>query len=214
MNNSHPITAFVSAITGVRTIARLKLREQSRATKLRQWQEVRLRRLLHYAYREVPYYHQSFDDASMRPGDIRSIDELRSLPVLTRENVLTHADELVSQEAAARKRSSLIPIRTTGSSGIPLQVWLSQREYFQSLSHVLYGFLSAGASITDTFVHIHVPLNKAQHFTFERLGILQQVHLDLRMGEHSTLAELRQLDAPVVYSFPSYLLLMANVVLE
>jgi phenylacetate-CoA ligase len=105
-------------------------------------------------------------------------------------------------------------VKTTGSSGFPLEVKLSAREYATSLSFVLYGFLAAGASYRDTFVHIHALTAPAKHYAFERFGVLRQLHLDLRAGEKATLDALRQVRSPVVYSFPSFLRLMADFVLE
>jgi len=214
MNNFHPITDFVSAITGVATVAALWQHEHTHLPNLRRWQEMKVLGLLRHAYQAVPYYRKAFVEAGIRTSNLRSIEDLKLCPTLARSDVQMHQEELISSDAVTTERNSLIPVYTTGSSGTPVRVMLNRREYYQSLSHVLYGFLRAGAGIQDTFVHIHVPPGKIRHYSFERLGILQQVHLDLRMGERSTLEELRRLRSPVLYSFPSYLQSMADLILK
>lgn len=214
MINFHPMTTIVPAVTGAATVAALKRHERWSPIRLLQWQESRLLRLLERTYQQIPYYHESLKRAGAIPGDIRSIGDLSRLPCLTKETVRAEAGSLFSTNLSAERRASLVTIRTTGSSGTPLLIYLSRSEYFQSLAHVLYGFLSAGAGIRDTFVHIHIPQSDTHHFAFEKLGILHQVHLDLRSGEQATLDALRSLDSPVVYSFPSYLRMMADAILQ
>jgi len=214
MNNFHPITAFVSAVTGVATVAALWRHEHTHPSNLRRWQEMKVLGLLQHAYQAVPYYRKAFDEAGFRPSDLRSIEDLKLCPTLARSDVQMRQEELISADASAAERNSLIRVSTTGSSGTLVRVMLNRREYYQSLSHVLYGLLSAGAGIRDTFVYIYVPQEKIRHYSFEHIGILRQVHLDLRMSERSVLKELRRLRWPVVYSFPSFLQSMADALLE
>jgi phenylacetate-coenzyme A ligase PaaK-like adenylate-forming protein len=123
----------------------------------------------------------------VKPPDLQSIEHLSRFPGLSKDLIRANSEALISENLSAAQHSSLIPVSTTGSSGIPLQVWLNQREYSISLAHVLHGFLSAGSSIRDTFVHVHVPSGETRHFAFEQMGILRQIHLDLRLGEDATL---------------------------
>jgi phenylacetate-CoA ligase len=50
-----------------------------------QWQ--RLERMLRHAYARSPLYRERFRRAGMTPADIHSIDDLRFLPVTTREDL-------------------------------------------------------------------------------------------------------------------------------
>src|SRR5512138_1524282 len=52
---------------------------------LEQEQEKKLRHLIEFAYDQVPYYRTLFKTLGLQPRDIRSIEDLEKLPVLTKE---------------------------------------------------------------------------------------------------------------------------------
>ncbi|GAA3759785.1 phenylacetate--CoA ligase [Microbacterium kribbense] len=56
--------------------------EQIRALQLQ-----RLQQTVHHAYQNVPLYRQKFDAAGIRPGDIRSLDDVRRLPFTTKDDL-------------------------------------------------------------------------------------------------------------------------------
>jgi phenylacetate-CoA ligase len=77
----------------------------------------RLRELLEHAASSVPYYREVFRDRGLSPRDIRSVEDLALLPVLTKEIVRERADDLVSERA---NRARLMAHHSGGSTGVPL----------------------------------------------------------------------------------------------
>jgi phenylacetate-CoA ligase len=76
-----------------------------------QWQ--RLERMLRHAYARSPLYRERFRRAGLTPADIRSTDDLRFLPVTTREDLRRPETLLAEGYARQRLRSSM----TSGSTG-------------------------------------------------------------------------------------------------
>ena len=87
---------------------------------LEEWQLERLRALVRYAYAHVPFYRRLYRSLDIHPGDIRSIPDFRRLPFLTREDVNTHLDELVSPEFKGLVRLD----STGGSTGEPMRFYI------------------------------------------------------------------------------------------
>ena len=83
-----------------------------------QLQLKRLRRLVHHAEAHVGYYRELFQTAGITPESIRSLDDLRRIPVLTkqvlRENLYF---DLLSDNHDKRKIQKIV---TSGSTGEPL----------------------------------------------------------------------------------------------
>ncbi len=79
-----------------------------------------LRRMLEHSYNNVPYYHNNLKNNRLKPSDIKSISDLKKLPVLTKNNVRQHLSELKS---SVRERMALE--RTGGSTGEPLEFYVS-----------------------------------------------------------------------------------------
>ena len=86
--------------------------------RLRGLQDEALRDLVRYAYEHVPYYRAVMRERGLQPGDIRTQDDLRLLPVLTKEGLRRNWESLRSDEA----RRGVYLRRTGGSTGEPLGV--------------------------------------------------------------------------------------------
>jgi phenylacetate-CoA ligase len=84
----------------------------------------RLRRLVQHAYDHVGYYRELFETRGIDPRDLRSLDDLRRLPVLTkgalRENLFF---DLLSDNHDKRK---IQKISTSGSTGEPLALYVDR----------------------------------------------------------------------------------------
>jgi len=84
----------------------------------------RTRALLTYAYQRVPYYRRRFDEFGLRPQDIVHPEDYAKVPVLSREDLQEHFDELVSLDA---KPCNLRISTTGGSTGEPVKVYHEKR---------------------------------------------------------------------------------------
>lgn len=87
-------------------------------TQLHELQNQRLKRLITHCYHNVPYYRSVFDERHLTPDDIQTTADLVKLPILTRQIVRDHYDELISNDVDKRsyKKGS-----TGGSTGSPMQ---------------------------------------------------------------------------------------------
>lgn len=58
--------------------------------KLRKLQNERLQRLVAYLYERVPFYRERLSEAGLRPGDVRSVDDLPKLPFTRKRDLRDH----------------------------------------------------------------------------------------------------------------------------
>lgn len=68
--------------------------------RLRELQNERLRRLIRHAYHHSAFYRTRLDEAGLVPQRLRTVDDLQSLPVLTRDDVREHFSEIKADNAA------------------------------------------------------------------------------------------------------------------
>ncbi len=95
------------------------------AERLREFQWSELRKLLEIAFRSVPYYRRKYADVGARFEDIRSWDDFRRLPVLTRAEVNRHREELFPADFRGRR----MPHATGGSTGEPVRFYRTRESY-------------------------------------------------------------------------------------
>lgn len=92
-------------------------------TALRARQQQRLAPLLKAAHDRSPFYRRRFRQAGVLPGDIRSPDDLRKLPVLTKQEIRAHREEIL---ASGIDGATLCEFRTGGSTGVPLAIFVEE----------------------------------------------------------------------------------------
>jgi phenylacetate-CoA ligase len=83
-------------------------------------QAARLRRLMDHAYRTVPLYRTVMDQRGITPADIRSSEDLRLLPIISRTDAQQHGTSMLSDGYPPRL---LRRTRTSGSTGTPLEFY-------------------------------------------------------------------------------------------
>jgi phenylacetate-CoA ligase len=106
-------------LKGKRTHARLEELERTQwysPEELKVLQLQRLRPLLEYAYREVPYYTQLFNEHDLQPWRITSLKDFARIPHLTKQIIRERFDDLRPRTRLRRATR----ITTGGSTGAPM----------------------------------------------------------------------------------------------
>jgi phenylacetate-coenzyme A ligase PaaK-like adenylate-forming protein len=101
-----PIRQYFKYVRDVENLSLESLREF-------QWQKVQ--KMMRFAYAQIPYYRNLFNSQGMRPDDIKSPNDFRKLPILTKEKVRSHFSELKNPRKMRVDHRS-----TSGSTGLPM----------------------------------------------------------------------------------------------
>ena len=107
-------------LAGHSTIKRLTELEKTQwmsPEQLRELQAERLRALVKHAYHSVPYYHRVFEERGLEPEDIRTTEDLKKLPILTREDRRNNFSDLIARNYSPKQMRLT---STSGSTGEPL----------------------------------------------------------------------------------------------
>lgn len=89
-------------------------------------QEIRLKRILLHAYRNVPYYHNVLGKAKVVVGGKINLDNFNKIPILTKEIIRREGKNLYSRDC--KKRNSY-ENTSGGSTGEPVK-FLQDRRYW------------------------------------------------------------------------------------
>lgn len=87
----------------------------------RQWQAVAA--LLEHAYATTAFWRDQLDRAGIRPDQVRSFEDFRAVPVLTKDLLRTQAAALVSEQFRAVPLQSK---KTSGSTGVAVEVLVDE----------------------------------------------------------------------------------------
>lgn len=106
-----------------KNLASLKKSEWESREHIEQYQNEKIVKLIHHAYNTVPFYKKWYDDHSVDISQIKTVDDLKKLPILTKNLVRKHQEELISNKF---EKHSLKKQLTSGTTGTPLKIYQTE----------------------------------------------------------------------------------------
>ncbi len=91
-----------------------------------------LRHTLDHAARTVPYYKDLFLRLGLSPLDIRTIDDLKFLPIIEPEDLRRNPEAFVSP---AKPLQNYLRIQSAGSTGVPRTIYHDKASLLRSAAH-------------------------------------------------------------------------------
>jgi phenylacetate-CoA ligase len=162
--------------------------EKKSLERLKREQNIKLQRLIQHAYENIPFYLQKFDQAGVRPGDIQTVDDLKKIPIITKDDFYA-ADPNDLIDRRIQDRSQLIPISTSGSSGKSLQFVVDNKYNQLRKAQFLRPYLSNGHGIFDKNIWFRARINSKKPF-HQKLGLLREYQLK---GGSNTADQIRKI---------------------
>lgn len=185
-------------------------------TDLRALQLHKLQRMTEWAYAKSPFHRRKFEAAGFQPEQIRSLDDLRRIPLTTKEEWLASQREqpLYGDNLAAKASLAIRSHQTSGTSGrTPLRVLDGPKDWNWVANMWAYGLYAAGIRSTDV-VYFCFGYGSfigfwGAHYGAEKLGAL--VVASGSMTSEGRIKHLMDLGATVVCATPTYALRLAEV---
>ena len=118
---------------------------------LREAQNHRLRTLIKHAWRTVPYYRRMFRERNLKAEDIRDVDDLGKLPILTRSDAQNNLKDLVSTDYP---KMNIRRGNTGGSTGQPLVFFTTKENRAWSNASRYLAWQWAGFEVGDKYARI------------------------------------------------------------
>ena len=129
-----------------------------RQEQLKDLQNKKLRALIKHAYENVPYYHRIFKERGIKPEDIKSIEDLVKLPILTKEVIRKNFNDLQARNIS---KSEFIACQSSGSTGEPLKYYIDKDTYSLGWAQTFRCWGWAGYKIGDPYVKIMIHPRKS-----------------------------------------------------
>lgn len=172
------------------------------------FQNQKLRRLVAHAYANVTHYRELFDDASIEPKDIQTVENLHLIPLTSKDDLRTRPLE----ETLGRgvDPSKLVALKTSGSSGKPFTIRRSPLEEHLINMFRIRARHRAGVRVSDRIARIReMPLGGRKRGLLGRfrqaLGIYREYDINCFQPAEDINRELERLRPDVINAYPSSL---------
>lgn len=118
---------------------------------LKKEQEKELRNMINFCYKEVPYYHKLFKELKLSSDDIKTIEDLEKLPILTKEIIKQNWEDF---KPINLNQMQSYERATGGSTGTPLKYRLYKFDRFLGWAMLYRGWGYAGYELGDKVVFL------------------------------------------------------------
>ena len=143
--------------------------------KAKKQQNRNVHKLMKSAY-EIPFYRKRFDENHLTPDDFHCSEDLVKFPVLTKDELRVWMKELYDTHPG--ERDSWDATSTSGSTGIPLRLYQSQREHACANASWIRILMSFGYNPffgkMVSFESSYRSEKKSRDSFIQRFGILQR----------------------------------------
>lgn len=121
-------------------------------SQLEDYQNAKLRNLIKHAYENVPYYREIMKSLKLVPCDIQTKDDLKKLPVLTKDVFKKNFPHKLTAQNISPNTYRFDS--SSGSTGKPIQLYLSKDAYGFNKACNLRGWYWMGYRLGDKIVKI------------------------------------------------------------
>jgi phenylacetate-CoA ligase len=105
---------------------------------IRDWQNEQLKKLIAHACKTTRYYNELLHHRGLTLSDIKSINDLKKLPVLTKEYIVNNSEKFIPKNLSGIQYKK---VGTGGSTGDPLH-YLQDKRSFSYATALRYYFLN------------------------------------------------------------------------
>lgn len=167
-----PLGDLVYGSTVTSQLKKMRRKDFLTESEIRQIQDTKLQKLVKHCYETVPYYTRLFDSIGIKPEQIRTREDLKILPVLTKQIIRDNYNDMFSHAIDPKrlKRNS-----TGGSTGTPLNYCTDTAEWSIWKASTLRAWEWYGLRLGDKIFSLGGnSINQKKHF-FSFKGLYDRV---------------------------------------
>lgn len=206
-----PIIEYSSGTTIQKQLTFLKKSQWWSRAQIAELQNKKLRAIIHHAYDNVSYYRRIFSQFGITPDDIKTKNDLKKIPVLTKDDIRKNLPDLVAKNI---RKSERIEAHSSGSTGEPMKYYVDSKSYSTDWAQTFRCWDWAGYQIGDPYVKLSLNSRKSYRKKIQDLflncryvyaeGITEQVI-------KQEIEKIQQFKPKIIRDYASHLYTMAKL---
>ena len=199
---------------------RIKKAQRLNPSELEELQNKKLRAIVKHAYENVPYYHKLFNSVNLKPNDIKTREDLVKVPI-TNKKILQKLP-IIERISRGANISKCVKCRTSGSTGEPLDIFLSRKElsYRIAMQTRVYGLNLKEKKVSALDCEALPPkgspamILRGVRKCLNHLGLWRRYYFSLLEEPKQLVSKLLEIKPDVIETQPSTMKLITQFVKE
>lgn len=184
-----------------------------------EYRDKKLREFIIYASTNVPYYRKKFKEWGIDPKSIKSIEDLKNIPILTKEEVKKNFKEFISE---AVPKSDLVLVHTSGTTGGGFRFYTTKEAIWQQWAvwwryrrwHGINFNIWCGYFGGRSIVSIHQKKTPFWRYNIPGRQILFSAYHMNNENLKYYVQELQKNKPPWLHGYPSLIALLADYIIQ
>lgn len=210
-----PIADSIMGTCAMKWYRQIVKMNQWSSQEITDWQTRRLQILVEHAYSHTRYYREIMDGIGLKPTDIRTLDDIKLLPILERETITERFNDIIPDNIhnfPYRKSS------TGGSTGQPMQYLCDENTWGFVTAMKIFSWKHTGYHYGDKYVSLGssslFPVNKKNpvnevYFLMRNTIPLNGMNMDYNTCERY-MGIIRNKRVMYIYGYASAIYLLAK----
>ncbi|MBS7630259.1 phenylacetate--CoA ligase family protein [Candidatus Bathyarchaeota archaeon] len=175
---------------------------------LKEIQLRRLKEIISHAYLNVPFYHEKFEKAKIKPEDIKTLDDLEKIPLTTKAEIQsTPLNYLVSRYVNLNNCDRSL---TSGTTGMPLTI-IIDRDYMDfQVALFARTYFEDGVKLWHKMMRIVDPLYLPKKGDwYQKIGLMKTKYVSLFEPIEKQFSIAKKYKPDILRGFSSQIALLA-----
>jgi len=165
-----------------------------------------LKNIIKYSYYNIPYYNKTFKKFNINVNSINNFNDIEKIPILTKKTIQSICkSEFISEE------NKYIIRQTSGSTGIPLEVYIDKRGSIIDEAIWTRALFKNGVKIFDKMAYFPNPHTIPNNIKwYRKIGIMKRKYISVLDTPDDQIEQLNEYKPDIIRSYPSYLVVLSN----
>jgi phenylacetate-CoA ligase len=183
-------------------LKRLLSQQWKSSEDLKKIQMKMLRFILIHTYKYVPFYKKKWKQYKVKPDDIKNIEDLKKIPIITRKEIIRNYTQFISLNYKYQYEvGDVITKFTSGSSGSPLKMIFDSRSWDYLEAVYLRALLAVNYNPRKKLVYYwYEPFERK---IYDRLGFMNKIYIPCHISEDEQINILQKINPEYLYYFSS-----------
>lgn len=185
---------------------------------INKWQEAELQKFIKHAYEHTVYYKRTFDEFGIDPSEIKTSEDLKRIPVITKDIIRSHYYELIPDDLHKFKHRISV---TGGTTGKPMRYLCDENTWGYVTAAKIYYWKKTGYKYGDPFAALGSASILSQKPSFKRMiydKIRNEIGLN-SMGIDNNICEnyinvIRKKHIHYIYGYASSIYVFAKYIID
>jgi len=184
-------------------------------SELKDYQNKKLRALIKHAYENVPYYTELFKKLKLTPSDIKTTDDLYKLPLLTKKII---RENLKNGKIIAKNipKKQMILGSSSGSTGEPLQYYITKNAYSFNIAVNLRGWYWMGYRLGDKYIKLSQNPRKGLKKIQDKINNCNYLFTQQLTNDNFSkiVNEIQNFKPKFIHGYPDPMLFLSNYIIK